>query len=370
MKQRNPAMDIIRSFALFCVISVHFFLNSGYYSEPIPGPGMYFFTLVNSFFHICVPLFMLLSGYLSNNKRPEVTYYLKIVPTLVIYFLASLCCMLYQNMKQNAPFSLFILIFGTSSFSNAPYSWYVEMYIGLFLLIPFLNVMFSSLKSKREKQLLILTLFILCSLPSLTNIFRFGDPGWWIRPSISDSYKQLLPSWWVQIYPLIYYFLGAYFYENPCKAKTTSYALGVLFMVLLTGSFQYYRSYGSQYITGSWNEYYSPFTVILSCLVFRFFQSMDYSKLPRIFRKLFATISEFSFGAYLVSWIFDQAFYPILIDCTPTYFQRFLWFPVIVIAVFISSLSLSAIITRIYSILFSPIILRISQHFRSKYDPC
>ena len=39
-KRRNPAMDIIRCLAFFSVVSVHFFLNSGFYNEIIEGKQM------------------------------------------------------------------------------------------------------------------------------------------------------------------------------------------------------------------------------------------------------------------------------------------------------------------------------------------
>ena len=37
VKKRNPAADVVRVFAFFCVISVHFFFNNGFYKHPIVG---------------------------------------------------------------------------------------------------------------------------------------------------------------------------------------------------------------------------------------------------------------------------------------------------------------------------------------------
>ena len=62
--KRSPAADIIRIFAFFCVVSVHFFLNSKFYDYPTEGKTMLVMTICRSFFMICVPLFLLLSGYL------------------------------------------------------------------------------------------------------------------------------------------------------------------------------------------------------------------------------------------------------------------------------------------------------------------
>ena len=91
-QQRLPALDIIRIFALFCVVSIHFFLYSGFYEIPVSGVRMYVATVMRSFFRICVPLFLLLSGYLMGSKRPTKSYYGKLPRIIGEYLLASVCC--------------------------------------------------------------------------------------------------------------------------------------------------------------------------------------------------------------------------------------------------------------------------------------
>lgn len=68
MKKRDIGLDLTRIVAFISVVAIHFFLNSGYYNEPVVGKRMYIMTLGRTFFGICVPLFMLLSGYLMVNK--------------------------------------------------------------------------------------------------------------------------------------------------------------------------------------------------------------------------------------------------------------------------------------------------------------
>lgn len=36
-KKRDVRLDIVRIFSLFCVIAVHFFLNSGFYEKAVIG---------------------------------------------------------------------------------------------------------------------------------------------------------------------------------------------------------------------------------------------------------------------------------------------------------------------------------------------
>lgn len=90
--KRNIGADVVRCFACFSVVSVHFFMNTEFYANIIAGEKMYIMTLMRTFFMICVPLFMILSGYLMRNKKPELRYYKKIGKTFITYALACMAC--------------------------------------------------------------------------------------------------------------------------------------------------------------------------------------------------------------------------------------------------------------------------------------
>ena len=143
LKRRNPAADIIRVLAFFLVVSVHFFLNNGFYSYAVEGNRMYIMTIMRSFFIICVPLFITLSGYLLQRKQLEKSYYKRIGKIIITYILASVFCVVYSILFLEQEFTIKTFILKVLNFSAAPYSWYVEMYIGLFLLIPFLNIVYK-----------------------------------------------------------------------------------------------------------------------------------------------------------------------------------------------------------------------------------
>ena len=149
LTKRSPAADIIRIFAFFCVTSVHFFLNNGFYSTVVEGKRMFVMTIMRSFFIICVPLFLTLSGYLLRKKQLEKKYYGKISRIIITYILASLFCVLYSVVFLKQDLTVKSVFLNILNFTAAPYSWYVEMYLGLFLLIPFLNIIYNSLPSRK-----------------------------------------------------------------------------------------------------------------------------------------------------------------------------------------------------------------------------
>lgn len=363
--KRNPALDLIRCLALFCVAGVHFFLYNGFYEEAVSGIAMYLLTILRMAMMICVPLFLLLSGWLCRTRELKKGYFGKIRQILVIYILASLCCgafnALLMAVFQHELLSPREILCGILSYDTAPYGWYVEMYIGLYCLIPFLNVLYNNLKSRQEKLTLIAVFLFLTALPDVCNIHQFSGLGWWLQPSSSEEYTQLLPSYWTLTYPLTYYFIGCYLSEYPITIKRSRHLALTLLSLVLSGSFAFYRSRGSGFLWGRWQEYSSLLVLIPSVLVFSWLAGLDLSGLGSKIRRILARCSDLTFGAYLVSWIFDKFFYLLLDNIQPTPLFRFLWFPVVVPLICLCSLCLSGILQWIYS--------GLSRHSKPKVSP-
>lgn len=330
MGNRNTSMDVIRIAACYLVCSVHFFLNTTYYSYPIDTPKMFFYTVLRTGCMICVPLFLVLTGYLMNGKKASLSYYWGLEKTLLTYLLASIACMCYKKFVINWTVHANDIL----SFTGAPYAWYVEMYIGLFLLIPFLNLIWQGLTTKRQKQGLMISLLILTALPSIINIFNFDSALWWSLPATSAEYVKILPAWWKAFYPITYYFTGAYLREFPSKFKKPHLFLLILISVAAFGIFNCYRSYGSKFVWGIWQDWGALPILINTVLVFRFISSFDMNRLPNGVRWLLAKISDLCLGTYLLSWIPDNNIYAYLNQTFPNVPDKMKYFFVVPLLVF------------------------------------
>ena len=348
---RNPAMDVIRCFALLSVVSFHFFLNNGFYDTVVDCPRMYIMVAMRTFFMICVPLFLVLSGYLMKNKKPNGKYYSKLFYTVGIYVLASIACAAFKFVKSPEAFSPMGAIWGIFNFTTANYSWYVEMYIGLFLLIPFLNLIYNNLETQKQKLWLLGTMLILTAVPSVLNSFQFLNFQWWLQPSTSINYDYIFPDHWVSVYPITYYFTGCYLREYPIKISPLKNAFCILLTFATIGVYAIYRSYGAAPLYDSWSGHGSLLTVIQTVLVFNFFANLKYNKIGEKGGKFLAYISKLTLGAYLCSWIFDEVFYKILNSNVSDMHKRLDYFIIIVPAVYICSLLLSAVLNWIYNII-------------------
>lgn len=364
IEKRETRLDVIRITACFLVCSVHFFLNSYYYYYPLDNTALLFYTVIRSGCMICVPLFLVLTGYLMNKKKLSLKYYWGLEKTLLTYVLAGGLCMLFKKfvIKQEAPFSQLL------NFTSSPYGWYVEMYIGLFLLIPFLNLIWNGLTGKRQRQVLVVTLIVLTALPSVVNIFHFENPMWWVRPSLSTEYMKIVPSWWVGIYPLTYYFLGAYMKEYPIRVPKLPLFTIILVFTTLYGLFCFFRSDSGIFVWGEWQNWEALPILVLTFLVFTFLDSFNMNKLPKPIRKFLALISDLCFGTYLLSWIADYVLYPILNEKQPYINLRIKYFFLLPIIVFFSATLLSAAVYLTEKLIHKALPLE-KLLFKKKTDP-
>lgn len=348
INKRNINVDLIRCMAVWSVLSVHFFLNNGFYNQKIMGKRMMIMMMMRTFFMICVPLFLLLTGYLMGKKELSKKYYSGIIRTVGIYVLASIACLIYKKIFMAEAVSLKSAVLDIFSFTGASYSWYVEMYIGLFLLIPFLNAGWRGLENQKERKVLIITLFICTTLPSVLNIWNWNIPGFGIQPNFEEGYHKIVPAWWVLIYPVTYYYLGRYIKEYGFKINKKKLVILLAASMLVFGGYNCYRNYGRIFTWDILTDYASLQNVINSVLVFGIILQVSLEGIPLFFKRIIVWISKNSLGIYLVSEVFDKIFYPILLKRVIFVPDRLGYYIIIVPACFICSAVLSQILSWIF----------------------
>ncbi len=333
--ERNVNMDVLRIFAFAFVPSVHFFLRNGFYSQTVDNPRMVIMIFMRNLFLLCIPLFMLLTGYLQANKKfePSKKYYKKILKFIVPYFIIITFDFIFCLTVLENEYTVRDYIEEYTSFIH--YSWYVEMYIGLFLLIPFLNLIWQNLKNKTWERALVVTMFIIMIAPSFFNYYQFDAEN--IMACTSDDYWALFPNWWTSAYPLAYYFIGAYLakYKEDFKLKPIISFLIFLGAWAVCGTYTAIRCWGGKASVHGWLGYNSWSIFFMGVTFFIFINSIDFSKTPKFIKKALAKLSDLSFGAYLGSWMLDQVLYSRhLNEKVPVMEDRLWWyFPCVLLAI-------------------------------------
>ena len=301
-KKRVIGLDILRSVATLFVISVHYFLNTAFYSMPVAGKSMFIMIGMRWLFYICVPLFLLLTGYLNCNKKLEKGFYKGCFPIIETYLIISLLTILGRIFVLGETKTILEYIMGIFNFTTIGYAWYIEMYLGLYLLIPFFNILYKNLESKKNKLILITVLLAICSLPPLTNGFVVGS----IR-------LDIFPDYWVAIYPILYYFIGCFIREYQPKVAPKYLLIGIvgtLFLETLISYF-YYMSIGN-FNTSIFESYNALPTIIISTLLFLLLYQIKFKSPWK--NKIITNISIASLDMYLFSFIVDQVIYSYFFD--------------------------------------------------------
>ena len=324
-KTRIFGPDLVRAVAVTFVLAVHFFLYTGFYDVPLQGGSMFVATAVRMSLMTCVPLFLMLSGYLCIHKTWSTSYYRGIISTLILYVLSCLCCLSFRQFIVNEDLSQLGWIGRIFAFTAAPYSWYVEMYIGLFLLIPFFNAAWNNIGEKAKVALLI-TLIFLSSLPNVVNMK-----------------KIILPDFWLDIYPLCYYAIGAWLREHPLKVNKLWLVLGWIAASFISAFFHFDFFEGGLFGVAKSSNRGSFLVLVETVMLFSALMGVKGDKVPKPLKWSIISLAKLSFPVYLLSYIGDTLIYPVLCERIPIFGLRAFW----ILPCLIVNLVLSCILAQI-----------------------
>ena len=252
--------------------------------------------------------------------------------------------LMFSEISATGKYDLKHYILGTLDFTGANYSWYIEMYIGLFLIAPFLNLGFNKLKSKRQRQVLVATFLFLTVIPTVFNIFNFDTATWWMNPTENDTYQKLIPSFWMGIYPIAYYYIGAYLRRYGIKLKTVPTLILFLISLFLFGAFSFFRSYGTTFKSSIYVYWYGFMPCVLATLLFVLLSRIKTKDMHPSVKMMLWKVSDLALGIYLLSFIFDSLIYDVLKKAVPVMVDRLPYYFICVPLCFLLSMAASFIL--------------------------
>ena len=286
MKSRQPGIDLLRCVGMLFVVGVHSFLKDGFYSEPQVGLVMWGADSVRWLFYGCNGIFMMLTGYLKCNKPLNRAYYRSLAPILMGYVLTCAVSFPIRHFLLNDRLDFFGWVEKLVTFGN--YAWYVEMYIGLFLFAPVINLALQALKEPKQLLWLAGTMVILTALPSITAV-------------------NLIPDYWTSLYPITYYVLGAVIRRLQPKCKTWVCLAAAAGTAMLLGLFTILTT--DETVTKGFGQGYGGFwiTAIVTLLFLGLYNVKTEPKLSACLSWCAGGV----FEGYMLSRLFDVWLY----DC-------------------------------------------------------
>lgn len=286
--KRYAGIDLLRCLAFFFVVVFHSFLNIGHSYVEQEGFMVYIADVFRFLSISCIGLYLMISGYLRCNNTNIASCYRGLVSVLVGYLLSCAVVIPVRHFVLEEVYTFTQWIEKIFKFTAVSYGWYVEMFVGLALLIPFINMGLQYI-GNNKKQLFILAaaLLFLTALPGITTM-------------------HIAPDYWRIAYPITYYVLGAIVYKLQPKMNTWLGLLEALGMAALMALYTISSddiNYKSQQPQFEFQDLWIVFIVVM------IFIALYHVDVPKTLAKVFAFMSTGCFCGYLVSSVLDSYFY-------------------------------------------------------------
>lgn len=286
MKERESGIDLFRCMGLLFVTGLHAFLYNGFYSQPQAGAAMWAANSFRWLFFGCNGMFMLLTGYLKSTKPLTKGYYRGLLTVLVGYVLTCVISYPVRYFLLGEKDGLLTWIERLFTFSN--YAWYVEMYIGLILFSPVINLAMARLTEPKQLLLLAGIMLTLTALPSLTPL-------------------PILPDYWTSLYPITYYILGAVIRRLEPKLPAWVGLAGAAAMAGLMGLLSLLTTNGGYFNDGFAQGGYGG--CLTTVMVMLLFLGVYRIRVGRRAQKVLAWMAGGTFEGYILSRLFDVWIY-------------------------------------------------------------
>lgn len=297
-------IDIVKILAVFLVVCIHFFLYNGFYYVPLTNSSAYGPIAFRWIAYTCVPLFMISTGYLMKNKTFSAKFYKGLIRIIVIYIIISIICFKFKEHHYHQEFKWWDILKGYLNYDGAQYGWYINYYISIFLIIPFLNLAINGCKTKGQK------FFLMMAVVLTTIVARSFFLGFHRETQIRALPDQLNGAW-----PVAYYFIGAFIRDCPPK-KNLRNKLIILAWLALSIWFITYSTYRQtiadevndhHFLSWHFNDYGTyPVCAVATCIFLLLFDITTRNKGVKF---VLRQISGVTLGTYLMSYVFDNMFY-------------------------------------------------------------
>lgn len=282
--KRKAGVDLFRILGLLFVNALHACLYNGFYYLPQEGAAVWAANSFRWLFFGCNGMFMLMTGYLKSTKPFTKSYYRGLIPVLVGYLLTCVVSYPIRYYLIGEHDEIGVWIERLFTFSN--YAWYVEMYIGLILISPFINMILDKLEKPKPQLCFAGVMVVMSALPSITAI-------------------NLIPDYWTALFPITYYVIGAVIKRIEPKISSAMCLVGAALTAMGLGYATLVTSVKN--FNDGFAEGYGGFWVTM--MVTFLFLGVYKLRVGNTLSKILAFVSGGVFEGYILSRLFDVWIY-------------------------------------------------------------
>ena len=308
-KRKKVYLEALRVIAACCVIYNHLPAINLYLDKT--GFEQTFYMVITLLIKIAVPVFFMISGALLLNREEE-SYkdifqkkFLRILLVIFIYELGLFLLTIYRSIRlgeelYDHPVRFFFQGMLEGSLPNTGVYWYLYLYLGYLLSLPFMQRISPKI-NKKDFVFLVVVHFIFFSFMPILNIWTvesgFGDF------TFDGGFDIPFANKYIFFYPFIGYYIDQKMDMDKFNKKTVWSILGLGALVLFINCFCIYheaRVSGEFQITYTelFNYAYAIITFILIKYLFEkvLIDKPVYEKLA----KFVCFVGPLTFGIYLL----------------------------------------------------------------------
>ena len=334
-------LDVLRAIACIAVIIIH--ASSVYVKEDIGSANFWVANVLDSLARIAVPLFVMVSGslMLSEDYRFGKKKLIGHIGKMMVFFVfwSAVYCVIFKVAGQLLSNGRIDVMEDIEYFIVGHFHlWFVYLIIGLYLILPLLRLWVKKDNQKYILYFVGLAMIFTIILPQITSIgANYNNLFVKLDEVIGDKIQLQYVGGYT-----CYFILGWYLHNYPIKNKNYLYILGAVSTLVTI-----FGTYILSVSTGTPTQMYDDLGVnvlLPSMAVFVFVKERYYCARYRESRFM-KSVSKYSLGIYAVHVLFVAVMYNIL--------DRFgfdvavINIPVVLLVVFISSILVSFIFSKI-----------------------
>lgn len=322
-------LDILKSIAVILVIVIHIVAGDlSLYGNGITIQNWMIANVLNTLCRICVPLFVMVSGYLLLRKDEPVGIFLKkrfikIIPKFLIYsmiYYVFKVSFLHRPYSENENF-LTLLLKGKIFY----HLWYIYMVFGIYSITPFLRKVVRDVDKSYIKYFIHIWIIFMIFIPLVEFLFK-------VKFLVYSPLGQYIG----------YFLLGYLIGEKPLKIKKIFLFLGYLMCFGLSVWLSYFFTIKSGKFIDFFYNYHSLTVFLQAIFIYSLVMSTVHKddkdgklEITYITRRFVSTLSMITLDVYLL--------HPIIISYLQekTNIKSKLNYPLYIILMFILILTIS-----------------------------
>ena len=183
-KERESSFELMRILSMFFVVLYHFLISTGgSILNNSSGNVLVFWEWISMIIIVHVNSFILSTGYFQYKQKFS---WKKFFSLLIMGYMYKVIISIILQLVYHTPLSSVEILRTFSPFYFNNY-WFLSVYLLLYLLSPYINILINKLSQKEHRNFIILLFIIFTIIPTITNQKTFSNTGFGIIVNIINN---------------------------------------------------------------------------------------------------------------------------------------------------------------------------------------